>query len=59
MGADSRSLQESSWMDPQDRTMKTRTNTPKNQRELGRFGLQVSRLCFGGNVVGWTADAAA
>ncbi|MFZ9509979.1 MAG: aldo/keto reductase [Burkholderiaceae bacterium] len=25
-------------------------------RELGRSGLQVSPLCFGGNVFGWTAD---
>ena len=27
-------------------------------RELGRSGLQVSPLCFGGNVFGWTADEA-
>lgn len=27
--------------------------------ELGRSGLQVSRLCFGGNVFGWTVDEAA
>lgn len=27
-------------------------------RELGRSGLQVSRLCLGGNVFGWTADEA-
>ena len=27
-------------------------------RELGRSGLQVSPLCFGGNVFGWTADQA-
>lgn len=27
-------------------------------RELGRTGIQVSPLCFGGNVFGWTADAA-
>lgn len=26
-------------------------------RALGRSGLQVSPLCFGGNVFGWTADA--
>ncbi|MFT3801084.1 MAG: aldo/keto reductase [Burkholderiaceae bacterium] len=26
--------------------------------ELGRSGLEVSRLCFGGNVFGWTADEA-
>src|ERR1700712_1963229 len=25
-------------------------------RHLGRSGLQVSPLCFGGNVFGWTAD---
>ncbi len=29
-----------------------------NYRELGRSGLQVSPLCFGGNVFGWTADEA-
>ncbi|MES2972874.1 MAG: aldo/keto reductase [Pseudomonadota bacterium] len=29
-----------------------------NFRELGRSGLQVSPLCFGGNVFGWTADEA-
>jgi len=28
-------------------------------RTLGRSGLQVSPLCFGGNVFGWTADEAA
>ncbi|MBN9625829.1 MAG: alcohol dehydrogenase [Acidovorax sp. SCN 65-28] len=27
-------------------------------RSLGRSGLQVSPLCFGGNVFGWTADEA-
>ncbi len=27
-----------------------------NERALGRSGLQVSPLCFGGNVFGWTAD---
>jgi aryl-alcohol dehydrogenase-like predicted oxidoreductase len=27
-------------------------------RELGRSGLQVSTLCLGGNVFGWTADEA-
>jgi aryl-alcohol dehydrogenase-like predicted oxidoreductase len=27
-------------------------------RELGRSGLKVSALCFGGNVFGWTADEA-
>ncbi len=26
------------------------------RRELGRSGLQVSPLCFGGNVFGWTVD---
>lgn len=26
------------------------------QRELGKSGLKVSPLCFGGNVFGWTAD---
>ncbi len=29
-----------------------------NFRELGRSGLQVSPLCFGGNVFGWTVDEA-
>jgi aryl-alcohol dehydrogenase-like predicted oxidoreductase len=29
-----------------------------NLRPLGRSGLQVSPLCFGGNVFGWTVDAA-
>ena len=28
------------------------------RRELGRSGLQVSPLCFGGNVLGWTVDEA-
>lgn len=28
------------------------------KRALGRSGLKVSPLCFGGNVFGWTADAA-
>ena len=28
------------------------------QRPLGRSGLQVSPLCFGGNVFGWTVDEA-
>ena len=27
-------------------------------RPLGRSGLSVSPLCFGGNVFGWTADEA-
>ncbi len=30
----------------------------RDLRELGRSGLQVSPLCFGGNVFGWTADEA-
>lgn len=29
---------------------------PESRRELGRSGLHVSPLCFGGNVFGWTAD---
>jgi aryl-alcohol dehydrogenase-like predicted oxidoreductase len=29
-----------------------------NQRALGRSGLQVSPLCFGGNLFGWTVDEA-
>jgi aryl-alcohol dehydrogenase-like predicted oxidoreductase len=29
-----------------------------NYRELGRSGLRVSPICFGGNVFGWTADEA-
>ena len=29
-----------------------------NRRELGRSGLQVSPLCLGGNVFGWTVDEA-
>lgn len=29
-----------------------------DQRSLGRSGLTVSPLCFGGNVFGWTADEA-
>jgi aryl-alcohol dehydrogenase-like predicted oxidoreductase len=29
-----------------------------DKRRLGRSGLQVSQLCFGGNVFGWTADEA-
>ena len=32
--------------------------TPASRRELGLSGLQVSPLCFGGNVFGWTADEA-
>ncbi|BAI76341.1 aldo/keto reductase (plasmid) [Azospirillum sp. B510] len=31
---------------------------PLYQRPLGRSGLTVSPLCFGGNVFGWTADEA-
>jgi aryl-alcohol dehydrogenase-like predicted oxidoreductase len=50
MGADSRSLQESACMDSQDHAM--------TRREIGRSGLQVSPLCLGGNVFGWTADEA-
>jgi aryl-alcohol dehydrogenase-like predicted oxidoreductase len=39
--------------------MKTPDATdPLAWRELGRSGLQVSPLCFGGNVFGWTVDAA-
>ncbi len=34
------------------------TITTLNPRELGRSGLQVSPLCFGGNVFGWTVDEA-
>lgn len=30
-----------------------------SERELGRSGLKVSPLAFGGNVLGWSADAAA
>ena len=30
----------------------------KNMRQLGRSGLEVSPLAFGGNVFGWTADEA-
>jgi aryl-alcohol dehydrogenase-like predicted oxidoreductase len=37
-------------MDPQEITV--------NRRELGRSGLQVSPLCLGGNVFGWTVDEA-
>ncbi|MES3013218.1 MAG: aldo/keto reductase [Pseudomonadota bacterium] len=33
-------------------------NTPLTYRELGRSGLQVSPLCLGGNVFGWTAEEA-
>ena len=29
-----------------------------NTRALGRSGLQVSKICLGGNVFGWTADEA-
>ncbi len=34
------------------------TATPPPLRPLGRSGLQVSPLCFGGNVFGWTVDEA-
>ena len=27
-----------------------------NTREIGRSGLHVAPLCFGGNVFGWTVD---
>jgi aryl-alcohol dehydrogenase-like predicted oxidoreductase len=33
-------------------------NKPMNKRPLGRSGLEVAPLAFGGNVFGWTADAA-
>lgn len=33
--------------------------TTPSFRPLGRSGLQVSRLCLGGNVFGWTVDEAA
>ena len=29
-----------------------------DKRQLGRSDLKVAPLCFGGNVLGWTADAA-
>ncbi len=32
--------------------------SPHTRRPLGRSGLQVSPLCFGGNVFGWTVDEA-
>ncbi|MEX8193731.1 aldo/keto reductase [Comamonas guangdongensis] len=35
------------------------SNTAFPLRPLGRSSLQVSPLCFGGNVFGWTVDAAA
>ena len=31
-------------------------NRPMDTRALGRSGLQVSPVCLGGNVFGWTAD---
>lgn len=34
------------------------TASPPSLRALGRSGLQVSPLCFGGNVFGWTVDQA-
>lgn len=36
----------------------TTRNTPMQRRPLGQSGLQVSPLCFGGNVFGWTVDQA-
>lgn len=36
----------------------TGTGRTMNHRPLGRSGLQVSPLCFGGNVFGWTVDEA-
>ena len=33
-------------------------NRPMDTRALGRSGLQVSPICLGGNVFGWTADEA-
>src|SRR6188768_905281 len=33
-------------------------NASMQFRPLGRSGLQVSRLCLGGNVFGWTVDEA-
>ena len=27
-----------------------------NYKQLGRSALQVSTICFGGNVLGWTTD---
>ena len=35
------------------------TTTPAAFRPLGRSGLQVSPICLGGNVFGWTVDEAA
>ena len=38
------------------RTMNGFLGNGMQLRELGRSGLKVSPLCFGGNVFGWTAD---
>ena len=39
-------------------TSTTPDSTTPARRALGRSGLQVSPLCFGGNVFGWTVDEA-
>ncbi len=39
-------------------TSPTPDSTTPARRALGRSGLQVSPLCFGGNVFGWTVDEA-
>jgi len=39
-------------------TSPTPGSTAPARRALGRSGLQVSPLCFGGNVFGWTVDEA-
>jgi aryl-alcohol dehydrogenase-like predicted oxidoreductase len=39
-------------------TLRAKEYRTMNLRPLGRSGLQVSPLCFGGNVFGWTADEA-
>ena len=33
------------------------SQTPSTRHEIGPSGIAVSRLCLGGNVFGWTADA--
>ncbi|RGE45274.1 aldo/keto reductase [Comamonas testosteroni] len=38
--------------------MNATTIATPSRRQLGRSSLQVSPLCFGGNVFGWTVDAA-
>ena len=38
--------------------MKTMPTQPPQTRQLGHSSLQVSPLCFGGNVFGWTVDEA-